>query len=78
MLNVNMVSSWKQDWDKCLLIGARPRNTGREKVISWPVKYKITFSFFPGKSLLLIINVNCNSRHLSVAGRLGLWKAHTQ
>lgn len=47
---MNMVSSWKQDWGKCSLPGARSKMTGKEEVISWPVKYKLSFSFRPGRS----------------------------
>lgn len=54
----------KQDWDKCLQIGTKPRKTGREKVISWPVKYKLTFSFFWASHSLLIITVSCSCKHL--------------
>lgn len=49
-----MVPSWKQDQGKCSLTGARPKMTGKEEVISWPVKYKLSFSFCPGKSLPII------------------------
>lgn len=51
MLIVNMVffetrlRQMPTNWNKT-------KKTGREEVILWPVKYKLTFSFCWGKSLL--------------------------
>jgi len=78
ILNINMVLSWKKDWDKCLLIGGRPTQTTREQVISWPVKYKSTFSFCLSKSLLLIIDVGCSRKQLISCREIGVVKAHTE